>query len=717
MKLFRCLRCNSAVNIHNASKETEYIELLHLNLGCEYRQFNREKYFDIQEIKKPNYEILENCNTKSGKVLIVFNANNRNECHEFGFLKREKTYYCLDCRAKAKVQNASMENEFVEFFKLDHECEYRNYDREKYFKFKNFVSPGNFEIQTEIFGEREKKSLIIFDENDRTKCYIYSFHLSKRIFKCINCQKENVWVSAKMEQNCDGENYFILSRNEHVCEMVKYEPQKMNDIILCAPNIQVMEETSNGIPKLFIFDSADKSLCYIFSKFAGAKNRYVCLGCKKRFQKTKRIFTIYLCKDENGEYFVQMKNNQKHVCQPKKYEPEKYAITEISKIDTYFFYRKNSLPNSINVAIFDSNDSTFCYPFLYLKAFNNFRCSNCSKLKKNNFIPFPKIDENGKEYFIHDSRKHICKPIKISSIRKTSKFILLERKDIAFEEKENTNEVKIDESKIVKLPNFEFRQSNRGKPGEKLVIFDTNDKSLCYEYYFVTRTKCFVCGKCERKKHRVTAKVHLNNETNEKFLELSKNEHVCEPIKDEFADKIIDASNFIVTERNVKGKPKKVIIFTSEKKEFYYELTYCAIRNCFRCISCSNCKKTVGAKLYKKENGEEYLISLKNKHICTPKKYEKEKFQPKIIPKSMFELYQNSKGESNKKLIVFTSEKKNFVYEYSWDRSRFRCLQCSKQKKNVNAKIRGNENEKFVELSNVEHVCKQKKFVETKYRK
>uniref|UniRef100_A0A914PDS6 Uncharacterized protein n=1 Tax=Panagrolaimus davidi TaxID=227884 RepID=A0A914PDS6_9BILA len=110
------------------------------------------------------------------------------------------------------------------------------------------------------------------------------------------------------------------------------------------------------------------------------------------------------------------------------------------------------------------------------------------------------MDENGKEYFIHDQKKHICKPIKITSIQSPSKFQRLERKDIVFKAKENTKP--IEEEKILKLPNFEFRQGKRGTPEGKLVIFDTNDKSL----------------NCQRKNRRVTAKVHLNNETNEKFI-------------------------------------------------------------------------------------------------------------------------------------------------------------------------------------------------------
>uniref|UniRef100_A0A914QB24 Uncharacterized protein n=1 Tax=Panagrolaimus davidi TaxID=227884 RepID=A0A914QB24_9BILA len=527
------------------------------------------------------------------------------------------------------------------------------------------------------------------------------------MFECINCKKKNVFVTAKVVQNSEGENYVILSNAKHVCEMVKYKPQEKNDTIL-APNFKLMEKTSNGIPKLFIFDSADKSLCHIFSKCTGEKNRYQCLGCSERFEKTKEICKIYLCKDENGEYFVQMKNKEKHQCQPRKYEPEKYEATKCEK---FFYYRNKKYPNSINVAIIDS---TFCYPFLYRKDKNSFRCLNCSKLKKYYDITFPKMDENGKEYFMHDRKKHICKPIKITSIQTTPKFILLERKDIVFKEKENAKQT--EEEKILKLPNFEFRQSKNKIPEGKLVIFDTNDKSMCYEYFFETGNKCFVCRNCQRKKHRVTAKVHWNNETNEKYLELSKNEHICEPIKDEFADKIIHTSDFIVTERDDEKKPKKIIVFTSSTKEFYYELNYNPSKNLFRCILCSRRNKVVSAKLYKKENGEEYLLKLQNEHVCAPKKYEKEKLQPKIIPKSMFELYQNKNSESNKKLIVFTSEKKNFIYEYYWQNSSFCCLQCSKQKKYIRAKVRG-ENEKFVELSNFEHICKPIKFVPEKYKK
>uniref|UniRef100_A0A914PYW0 Uncharacterized protein n=1 Tax=Panagrolaimus davidi TaxID=227884 RepID=A0A914PYW0_9BILA len=116
--IFQCGECiKLGKNVFAKIDENGILKVNDKKHFCSKIQYSPEKYFDIQEIKKPNYEILENCSTKSGKVLIVFNAKNRNECHEFRFLKSEQIYYCIDCRAKAKVQNAPKETEFIELLK------------------------------------------------------------------------------------------------------------------------------------------------------------------------------------------------------------------------------------------------------------------------------------------------------------------------------------------------------------------------------------------------------------------------------------------------------------------------------------------------------------------------------------------------------------------------------------------------------------------------
>uniref|UniRef100_A0AC34FUS0 Uncharacterized protein n=1 Tax=Panagrolaimus sp. ES5 TaxID=591445 RepID=A0AC34FUS0_9BILA len=174
------------------------------------------------------------------------------------------------------------------------------------------------------------------------------------------------------------------------------------------------------------------------------------------------------------------------------------------------------------------------------------------------------------------------------------------------------------------MPDFEFRPSRYGNPEGTLIVFDKKNKSFCYEYYYATRRDLFICSNCTRKKRHVTAKVHFD-EKNEKFIELSSNEHVCELTKDEFPNRVINASYFMTISRQ--DGIKRVIIFTSEAKEFYYELRYMPSIDTFECQSCRKLKKVVSVKKYTKKNGEEYLLKLKNEHICNPKKYDKKTFK------------------------------------------------------------------------------------------
>uniref|UniRef100_A0A914QQ13 Uncharacterized protein n=1 Tax=Panagrolaimus davidi TaxID=227884 RepID=A0A914QQ13_9BILA len=327
------------------------------------------------------------------------------------------------------------------------------------------------------------------------------------------------------------------------------------------------------------------------------------------------------------------------------------------------------------------------------------------------------MDENGKEYFIHNPSKHICKPVKISTFV-TPEFKRLERKDIAFEGKSKTKKLKINKSRIVKLPNFEFRPSRYGNPEGTLVIFDSKCKSTIYEYFYSTSQEIFVCSNCRKKNCHVSAKIHVDEKNGEKFIELSKNEHICEPKKDEFPARVINHSNFIIVDRGDETNPTKAIVFTSKEKELCYELRYLSPLNLFECIQCKKLKKSVTVKLYTKENGEKYLLKLKNDHICEPKKYDAQNVEKqKIVPKSMFELYQSAKGVANKRMVIFTSEKKDLIYEYSLARNLYCCLECTRLNKYVTAKLIGESEDKYLELSKTEHICKPKKYNPKNFKK
>uniref|UniRef100_A0A914QX76 Uncharacterized protein n=1 Tax=Panagrolaimus davidi TaxID=227884 RepID=A0A914QX76_9BILA len=239
---------------------------------------------------------------------------------------------------------------------------------------------------------------------------------------------------------------------------------------------------------------------------------------------------------------------------------------------------------------------------------------------------------------------------------------------------------------------------------------------MIYEYNYHTSQKIFICSNC--KNRRVTAKIHVDEKNGEKFIEISKNEHICEPKKDEFPARVINHSNFMIVDREDKTNPAKAIVFTSNEKELCYELSYSSSQNLFECMQCKKLKKCVNVKLYTKENGEKYLLKLKNDHICEPKKYDLQNFEKaKIAPKSMFELYQNRKGAANKKLVVFTSEKKDLIYEYYLDRNLYCCLECRRLRKCVTAKLNGENEDKHLELSKTEHICKPKKYNQKNFKK
>uniref|UniRef100_A0AC35EYR2 Uncharacterized protein n=1 Tax=Panagrolaimus sp. PS1159 TaxID=55785 RepID=A0AC35EYR2_9BILA len=409
------------------------LQIENKNHFCKKLQYSTEKYFHIRKIRKPNYEFLENCNTNSGKVLIIFNPKDQSQCYDFRWRSCKSAFCCISCDVEAKINHESKENEYIEVLKLNHQCPFRPYNRKQYFKFNNFLLAPDFEILSQTVKGKERKTLFIFNENDKTKCYNFRYDSAKQQFICKECSKHKVHVTAKLQQNSYGEDYLLLSKKQHVCEMVKYTPQKDEEIILRQPDFKLMEENFNGVTKLFVFDSQDKNLCYIFSPVKKNSTRYICRGCDNFVQRSKKTKeklngNVYLSfiKVKNGEYFIHMKNNQKHLCQPKKYE------LEIA--DNFFYYHKKLSPKCVNVAILLPTDSTLCYPFSYSKTSYNFYCLNCNRLEKRCCMQSPKMDENGKEYFIHDPSKHICKPVKISAFE-TPEFERLERKDIAFEGK------------------------------------------------------------------------------------------------------------------------------------------------------------------------------------------------------------------------------------------------------------------------------------------
>lgn len=68
------------------------------------------------------------------------------------------------------------------------------------------------------------------------------------------------------------------------------------------------------------------------------------------------------------------------------------------------------------------------------------------------------MNEDGNEYISVKQKKHQCSPIKVSSIYKPGTVILKESGLNL--QKPISKKKKIDESKTLRLPNFEFQKNN-----------------------------------------------------------------------------------------------------------------------------------------------------------------------------------------------------------------------------------------------------------------
>uniref|UniRef100_A0A914P9E0 Uncharacterized protein n=1 Tax=Panagrolaimus davidi TaxID=227884 RepID=A0A914P9E0_9BILA len=177
----------------------------------------------------------------------------------------------------------------------------------------NIINVKNYRLGAEYYGGKWVKHLYIFN-TDTDFCYNYTFQPNKKnYFVCFKCKKINKkrTVSATIASNENGEKYVQLNENEHVCERQKFELKT----IIYEPDFKLDTVKVRGkeIQHLFVSDSNDKTLYYIYTLISGAKS-YRCNNCQNIHNIHVRA---YLLIDENGKQCCVL-NAQKHKCRPQK---------------------------------------------------------------------------------------------------------------------------------------------------------------------------------------------------------------------------------------------------------------------------------------------------------------------------------------------------------------------------------------------------------------
>ena len=193
------------------------------------------------------------------------------------------------------------------------------------------------------------------------------------------------------QMDLEGQQYVEVPAT-HVCESKKYE------IIPSA----LFELTKNvkGIPnsRLHLFTSPDKTSYY---QFYGSRGYFRCLRCEYQKKSTR----VQLMKNDDGEEYLQMKTNYKHVCEPIMGTPKEFVEYTSSQFE--LANNTKGTPNT-RLLLYTSPNKESYYQFHLDRGY--FRCCGCRNQKKSTYVKLLK-NESGEDYVrMKADAKHVCEP-------------------------------------------------------------------------------------------------------------------------------------------------------------------------------------------------------------------------------------------------------------------------------------------------------------------
>uniref|UniRef100_A0AC35G1G6 Uncharacterized protein n=1 Tax=Panagrolaimus sp. PS1159 TaxID=55785 RepID=A0AC35G1G6_9BILA len=154
--------------------------------------------------------------------------------------------------------------------------------------------------------------------------------------------------------------------------------------------------------------------------------------------------------------------------------------------------------------VFSSNERKQCYEYVFVKTtINYYRCIKCFEQKKVIKIK-TETHNDGSRTFDFNTEKHICEPIEYLPGNY--------------------------QSLIIKSSNFKFvKHEFCGKTFPLLIIFDINDKNMCYRFGFDSYGKFYVCNGCTNRGLKFFARFIQHEE--QTAVELCRFRHICKPRK------------------------------------------------------------------------------------------------------------------------------------------------------------------------------------------
>uniref|UniRef100_A0A914R1N0 Uncharacterized protein n=1 Tax=Panagrolaimus davidi TaxID=227884 RepID=A0A914R1N0_9BILA len=265
-------------------------------------------------IYKPDYEILnESYNGKKEKYLYIFDDENRKYCYKFR--KQGNNFVCSKCAYRKRYIKATIEkdNNDKEMVLLKtnkkHICEPIEYDPQEGNGEIKIIYPPNFQLVKRRFKGKILQKLVIFDTNDKSLCYEYTWMESHNFYRCNPCIELFSNVFAKLKFDKDGKEYVELGKNEHVCKLKKFIPENLVANILKEPDFKIDKYIWRGAEKrrILVFDKTKPGHFYVYGFKTG--NTFLCSPCEKKFHK---YVIVKLYENESEEKYIEIKGE--HFC-------------------------------------------------------------------------------------------------------------------------------------------------------------------------------------------------------------------------------------------------------------------------------------------------------------------------------------------------------------------------------------------------------------------
>uniref|UniRef100_A0AC35FFX2 Uncharacterized protein n=1 Tax=Panagrolaimus sp. PS1159 TaxID=55785 RepID=A0AC35FFX2_9BILA len=247
--------------------------------------------------------------------------------------------------------------------------------------------------------------------------------------------------------------------------------------------------------------------------------------------------------------------------------------------------------------------------------------------------------------------------------------------------------------------------NNKSTKKQKLIVYCSADKKLCYSYFYERKSKRFVCEKCKEQNRYVVA--YLREQQNDsQFVELGLLPHLCNSIPYSQPP----PTTFYVHGNTDSGNQSLPGTSAINGLDLIPSSSFTSSGNNTASTTSATFhrSKKAGTTLVRKIS-EVFKNVSKEGNSNTPDSSSTLNQTPEILKPPQYEIHKFPNGKKHKqRLIVFYPCNQSYCFPYSYEvtNDRFICIRCKKNRRSVVAYVKYDSNgDEYLELGPLYHLC------------